>query len=110
MNRRAFLKLFVGTVAVATIPIPKFLLPESKYPPLFIDDGTGFLGYGADAGFGATTLTVEMIEEAAKRSAMNMGQPDFIMMSKRDYKKLAKGFGYKVVYSGDEIITWPLQS
>lgn len=102
-SRRAFLKLFIGTVAVATLPIPKFLFPEEKYPPIFIDNGTGFEGYGANANFAGGTLTVEMIEEAAKRSAMNMGQPDMILMSKRNYKKVAKHFGYKVVYSDNEI-------
>jgi hypothetical protein len=100
-SRRAFLKLFIGTVAVATLPIPKFLLPKEQ--PIF---------FGVDWAKGCEpvmfndvggVLTVEMIEEAAKRSAMNMGQPDMMYMSKKDYKTLGKYFGYKVVYKDDEI-------
>src|SRR5271165_989788 len=99
MNRRTFLKLFIGTVAVATVPIPNFLLPKEKkhwtedfkevpiYPP------------GAYSSEGST-LTQEMIEDAAARSAMNMGQPDMIFMSKSNYKKLGRYFGYKVIYRG----------
>lgn len=106
MNRRAFLKLFVGGVAVATIPIPKFLLPKEDTLTIKIPD-TGPLYYNVYRG-GGVTLTQEMIEEAAKRSAMNMGRPDMIIMGKREYKQVAKMFGYKVVYSGDEIVTWKM--
>lgn len=112
-SRRAFLKLFVGTVAVATLPLPRFLLNQSQKNEL--DGLNRLLEYGTFGGaksFDArgSVLTVETIEEAAKRSAMNMDQPDRILMSKRDYKKLARHFGYKLVYSGDEIIIWPLRS
>lgn len=104
MNRRAFLQLFVGTVAVATIPIPKFLLPKEEKVPIFM---------GIDPAFGSESvvfsteggvLTQEMIEQAALRSAMEMGQPDRMYMSMKSYKKVAKIFGYKVIYRGDDIV------
>jgi hypothetical protein len=95
MNRRAFLKLFIGTVAVATIPIPKFLAPK-----LYIDDGTAFEGYGSvsSVNLGSGILTQEMIEEAALKSVQNMGRPDKILMSEDSFIALNKYFGYKIVY------------
>ena len=102
-SRRAFLKFFIGGIAVASCPIPKFLLPKEQ--SIFIDDGTSFLSHGSTT-FNSSggVLTQEMIEEAAARSAMNMGQADVIYMSKGNYEALAKSFGFKVVYEDDEII------
>ncbi len=100
MNRRAFLKLFIGSVAVATIPIPKFLAPKQD---LFKEHGYGdWESRSFDLSGGV--LTIEMIEEAALKSASNFGKPDQLFMSPKDYKSFAKYFGYKVIYKGDEII------
>lgn len=102
MKRRAFLKLFIGGVAIAAIPIPNFLLPKQEEQgilPIAIG-GTGYGTFDVSGG----TLTQKMIEDAAMRSAQNMGKPDMLLMSKKDYKSLAKYFGYKVVYSGDDIV------
>lgn len=110
MNRRAFLKLFVGTVAVATVPIPNFLLPKQysfkEFGPGRLND---FDSYGSSKAFtvddGTTTiLTQEMIEEAMQKAAMNHGRPDVMYMSKQSYKTFAKVFGYKVVYVDDMVI------
>ena len=91
MNRRAFLKLFVGTVAVATLPIPKFLLKDER--------DTAFENYGAWKGEAynaqSGTLTIEMIEEASKRAMENMGKPDMIIMSERTFKRFLR---WQVVY------------
>ena len=96
MNRRAFLKLFIGTVAIAAIPIPNFLLPKEELLNDFWKGETVPSSEGV--------LTMEMIEEAAQRSIDNMGAPDKIYMSKKSYKKFGKLFGYKIEYRGDRII------
>ena len=97
-NRRAFLKFMIGTVALATIPIPRFLTPKPN-----LNDLNRLLEYGKFGGSTrydakGSTLTVEMIEHAAERSLANMGKPDMIMMSERDYKTLEKHYGFKIVY------------
>lgn len=96
MNRRAFLKLFVGTVAVATIPIPKFLLPKEESITFTIPD-QGPLHYEVYRNCGGV-LTQEMIEEAALKSAQNMGRPDMMIMSEKAYEDVHRFFSYKVVY------------
>lgn len=109
-DRRAFLQLLVGSVAVATIPIPQFLLPkpvEAGSGIFTIPTGVKTLEISMEGGGGSgggSTLTQEMIEEAAMRAAADHGRPDFIMMSKRNYKKLGKMFGYKIIYRGDDIV------
>jgi hypothetical protein len=107
-SRRAFLKFFIGGIAVASCPIPKFLLP--KEPSIFPDKESVFEGYGSKVAFDTSggILTQEMIENAALQAARNMGQPDRIYMSKKVYKAVAKQFGFKVVYEGDEIIHYAL--
>jgi hypothetical protein len=99
MNRRAFLKLFVGTVAVATLPIPKFLLKEEKP----VDTFSAYGQWRSTMIESGGVLTQKMIEDAAERAAMNCGRPDVMYMSKKNYKTFAKVFGYQVVYSDDEI-------
>jgi hypothetical protein len=94
MNRRGFLKLFVGTVAVATVPIPNFLLPKREEPKPFFGVDTAYPGSMV---MGAT-LTQEMIEDAAMKSAENMGRPDMIIMEEVDFHRVMKYFGYQVVY------------
>jgi hypothetical protein len=112
MNRRAFLQLFIGTVSIAAIPIPKFLLP--KETTLLTGDGiwtvppnvsafSTLVSGNAQGNFSSGVLTQEMIEEAVAVSAMNMGRPDVIYMSKKSHKQFAKLFGYKVIYRGDDI-------
>lgn len=95
MNRRAFLKLFIGTVAVATLPIPRFLLKEERDTDLFkIGDGVKpweSLEYDSSGG----VLTMEMIEEAAKRAIENHGTPDRIYLSPARYKAFVR---WQVVY------------
>jgi hypothetical protein len=105
MNRRAFLKLFVGSVAVATIPIPRFLLPK-KEKTLFVDNGTGFSRYGDTKSFNLEggVLTQDTIESAALAAAANHGTPDVMYMEQEDYVHFAKYFGYSVTYKDDEII------
>lgn len=99
MKRRAFLKLFIGTVAVATLPIPKFMAPA-----LYIDDGTGFsINEACKPGDLDVSghLTAEMIEEAALKSMHNMGRPDRLIMSEEHYethKKYFANLGYQIVY------------
>lgn len=88
MNRRAFLKLFVGTVAIVAIPIPHFLLPKEVETPE---------SHGG-------SLTMEMIEDASRRAMENYGKPDVMYMSKVNYKRYSKLFGYKVEYRGDKIV------
>jgi hypothetical protein len=95
MNRRAFLKLFVGTVAVVAIPIPDFLLP--KEPKL----NEGWEGQAIDSSSGV--LTQEMLEESMQRALDNYGKPDIIYMSKKQYKKFGKFFGYQITYRGNNI-------
>ena len=110
-SRRAFLKLFIGGVAVAACPIPKFLLTQTQKNELDkLNRGLSYGQFGGPAAFDATgsALTVEMIEEAVARSAMNMGQADRIYMSKKNYKAVAKQFGFRVVYDGDEIYHYEL--
>lgn len=96
MKRRAFLKLFIGTVAIAAIPIPNFLLPKEKLVSDFWKGETvePFSG----------SLTPELIEEASRRAIENHGKPDVMYVSKVNYKIYAKHFGYKVEYVGDEIV------
>lgn len=96
MNRRAFLKLFVGTVAIAAIPIPNFLLPKEE----LISD----LWDGTHVKSSEGVLTMEMIEEASRRTIENYGAPQVIYISKARYKTFAKYFGYKVEYRGNNIV------
>lgn len=104
MKRRAFLKLFVGSVAVATLPIPRFLIKKTEEDNISPVAGA-FAAYGSDANFTTSgTLTQEMIEDAAIQAALNHGRPDMIYMSRPAYKKFARYFGYKVVYIDDEIL------
>jgi hypothetical protein len=88
MNRRAFLKLFIGTVAVATLPIPRFLLKEER------DTAWQGIPYEAPTG----TLTMEMIEEASKIAVGNYGKPTVLYISPAKYKTFLKHFGCQVVY------------
>lgn len=96
MNRRAFLKLFVGTAAVATIPIPKWLLPKEEAITFTIPD-SGPLYYNVYRSAGVV-LTQEMIEEAALKASQNMGAPDMMIMSEKAYNDVNSYFRYKVVY------------
>jgi hypothetical protein len=94
MNRRAFLKLFVGSVAVATLPIPRFLLKEE--PDTALVAFAAWKGELYDASSGV--LTAEMIEEASRRAMENHGKPTVVYMSPARYNTFLKHFGYKVVY------------
>lgn len=99
MNRRAFLKLFAGGVAIVAIPIPKFLLPKEDTITITIPDhGPEYYYQIYRSPVGGGTLTPVMIEEAAMRSAQNMGKPDMIMMSEKAYDQVESYFRYKIVY------------
>lgn len=98
MNRRAFLKLIVMGVAVASIPIPNFLLPKDTAP-----EGAHHWN-GTEWEPGSMVLTQKMIEDASRRALENYGRPDQIYMSKKTYKKYAKRLGWQVVYKNDEIM------
>lgn len=99
MNRRALLKLFIGSVAVATFPIPKFLIKEEK--PI---DNSSYGNWNSTDFESSGVLTQEMIENAAIKSAENFGAAELIYISKKDYKTFARYFGYQVIYTDDDDI------